>query len=608
MSVRPLIIPVCLALLAGLVVIPGTAQGKGERGGPKPVTVFPSPGTPVASDSTTFSFRGLKPGDLGPVTIRGSRTGYHRGRRLAHSDGHGVSVIPERGFMPGELVSVFTGKRIRGARGGDFRVRIGRFTSDGRKRSRPKEPNGFPRLKSRPDLRPPALKVLTSDPAAAPGRVLFAPKQTGLVICDRLGRITWFRPTGFGGRGQEVQDFKVQRYRGSPVLTYWRGDAGRNGPFQVGSYNILDRRYRDVARFGTGNGYRPDAHEFTITSKNTALAIAYRSVRWDLRKHGGGRQGKVFDNVVQEIDIKTGAVLFEWHSLGNVGLDASVSRRPKNGDTWDYFHANSVAEDGDSLLVSARKVSTIYRIARKSGRIKWRLRGDGRKPRANDFRVGPEARFGFQHDAERLPNGDISLFDNGSARSLSTVVRNQSSALVLRPRSSGEMSEVIPVGRFEHPQPIIAGSQGSTEVLPGGNVFVGWGSRSRITEFAPDGGVVFDAVFSAPVNSYRATKADWTGRPVSRPAMASKRGKRGATVWASWNGRDDIVYWRVLTGPGRKRLDPLTASFWTGLETAIPAERLGAWVRVQAFSGEGTLLGQSKVARVGTRVGGRLRR
>lgn len=607
MPVCRLILAVCFLLLGSMVLTPGAAQAKTGPGKPKPVTVFPSPRTPVASDSTTFSFRGLKPRQLGPVKIYGSRTGFHRGRRLAHSDGRGVSVIPKRGFMPGEVVRVFTRKRIRGARGGDFRVRIGRFFSDGRKRSKPKKRNRFPRLRSRPDLRPPTLRVLKTDPAAAPGQVLFAPKQTGLVIADELGRISWFRPTGYGGRGQEVQDFKVQRYRGSPVLTFWRGDAGRNGPFQVGSYNVLDRHYDEVARFGTGNGYRPDAHEFSITSRNTALAIAYRSVRWDLRKQGGSRHGKAFDNVVQEIDIKTGAVLFEWHSLGNVGLDASVSRRPENGDTWDYFHANSVAEDGDSLLVSARKVSTIYRIGRKSGQVKWRLRGDGRKPGANDFQVGPDARFAFQHDVERLPNGDISLFDNGSAGSLSTVVSSQSSALVLRPQGTGKESEVIPVGRFQHPQPIVAGSQGSAEVLPGGNVFVGWGSRSQITEFAPDGEVVFDATFSAPANSYRATKAEWTGRPKSRPAIASRRRPGGPTVWASWNGRDDIVYWRVLTGSGRKRLGPLTAAFWTGLETAIPAERLGAKVRVQAFSGDGTMLGQSKVVRVGTQAGGHIK-
>ena len=598
--------PFAARLVALLTVLllswTGILSSQATAAKPKPVSVFPVPGTPVASESTSFSFRGLRPKHLGRVRIRGSRSGLHRSRRLAHSDGHGVSVIPQRGFTRGEVVKVSTGKQIRGARQGDFRVRVGHFYGRGRKRSRPKKPNRLPRLKSRPDLRPPRLDVLAAEAGASPGEILFAPKQTGLVIADRLGRISWFRPSGDGGRGQEVQDFRVQEYRERPVLTYWKGAASRKGPFQVGSCNILDRRYRRIAAFGAGNGYRPDAHEFTITSRNTALVLAYRGVRRDLRKHGGGRNGKVFDNVVQEIDIETGAVLFEWHSLGNVSLDATVSKPPKNGATWDYFHVNSVAEDGDSLLVSARKVSTIYRIDRRTARIRWRLRGDGQKAGANDFRVGPGARFGYQHDVQRLPNGDISLFDNGSARRLSTVM-SQSSALILRLRRKGRKSRAKPVGRFHHqPEALVSGSQGSAEVLANGNVFVGWGSQSHITEFAPDGRIVFDAAFSTPANSYRARKAVWTGRPPTRPAIASRSIPGEATVWASWNGVGDIGSWRVMTGPGRKRLRQVAVSAWTGLETAIPVDGPGARVRVQAFDADGDFLGQSKVTRLGQRA------
>src|SRR5262245_37925711 len=94
---------------------------------PKPVSVFPAPGTPVVSDTTTFSFRGTRPTDLGPVKIYGSRTGKHHWSRLAHSDGRGVSVVPKGRFQPGETIRIYTRKRIKRTSHGDFRVRVGRF-------------------------------------------------------------------------------------------------------------------------------------------------------------------------------------------------------------------------------------------------------------------------------------------------------------------------------------------------------------------------------------------------------------------------------------------------------------------------------------------------
>jgi hypothetical protein len=596
--ISKLLLPVLVS--AAAVLLSGSTAQAAKR---SPITVFPAPDTPVASDSTTFSFRGLKPKHLGPVKVTGSRSGRHRGKRLAHSDGMGVSFVPNRSFVPGEVVSVRTGKIIRRAKQGDFKIRIGRFYGKDRKNSKPKKPNRFPRLKSRPDLRPPNLKVLTSSPAASTGMVFFAPKQTGLTIADRLGRITWFRPTGFGGNGQEVQNFQAQNYRGERVLTYWKGKAMKGRSTQKGFFNVLDRNYRRIASFGMGNGYKPDAHELTISPRSTALAIAYRAVRWDTSRFGGSKHGSAFDNVVQEIDIKTGAVLFEWHSLGNVPLRSSVGRADGAG-TWDYFHLNSVGADGDSFLISARKVNSLYRIDRRTAEIKWRLRGDRMKKAENDFRMGPGTSFGYQHDAKRLPNGDISLFDNGKAPNFRAVNRH-SSVLILRLRKRDKVARAKLVKRVrKRPRPILATSQGGAEVLGNGNVFVGWGSVHRITEFSPEGSVVFDATFKAPTNSYRADKGAWDGRAPGRPVIASKKvGKKGAdsgaTVWASWNGAADIRYWQVMSGPGTKSLREVARKSWTGLETRIAVPKLGPKVKVIARGKDGAPLSSSTLVKVG---------
>lgn len=565
-----------------------------------PVTAFPSPGTPAASDGTTFSFRGVKPRLMGPITVIGSRSGRHTGRRVAHSDGRGVSFVPRRKFVRGELVRVFTRKKIWKARNGDFQVRIGRFYGNDDKMGKPGAPNEFPRLMSRPDLRPPKIKVISRTGQAAPGRMFIDPKQTGLTILDRYGRINWFQMTGYGGNGEQVQDFKPQRYEGRQVLTYWKGASTSRGFSQIGYYTILNRRYNVIEQFRMANGYKPDAHDMILTPRGTALMLAYRGVLWDASRFGGSKNEKVMDNIVQEVDIKTGAVVFEWHSLGNVNLEATISKPNADGAPWDYFHVNSVEDDGDSLLVSARKTSSIYRIDRRTGWVRWRLRGDGLKPKTNDFVMGEGTHFGYQHDARRLPNGDISLFDNGSAAGLSTV-RRQSSALILRLRIVDGKRRAGFVRRYDHTtNPIASASQGSAEIMPNGNAFIGWGSTARMTEMTPGGEVAFDASFhTAPSNSYRARKALWMGIPKFRPAIASRASESGATVWASWNGATRIARWRVLTGPSAKQMKAVVTRPWGNLETAIPVPYLGRFVQVEAVDYDDKVIGRSKVTPAG---------
>src|SRR5207244_12403356 len=85
--------------------------------------------------------------------------------------------------------------------------------------------------------------------------------------------------------------------------------------------------------------------------------------------------GLVWDCVLQEIYLKTGLVLFEWHSLDHVPITDSY-RRPQKDKLYDYFHFNSIDELPDgNLLVSSRDTHTVYDIDRSTGRIVWRLGG-----------------------------------------------------------------------------------------------------------------------------------------------------------------------------------------------------------------------------------------
>ena len=74
-----------------------------------------------------------------------------------------------------------------------------------------------------------------------------------------------------------------------------------------------------------GNGYQPDLHEFQITPQGTALITVYDAIDCNLSAVGGPRDGAVADTLMQEIDLKTGLVMYEWHSLDHVPLQSSYS-------------------------------------------------------------------------------------------------------------------------------------------------------------------------------------------------------------------------------------------------------------------------------------------
>ncbi len=260
-------------------------------------------------------------------------------------------------------------------------------------------------FRSRPDLGPPAIEVSKQAHHTAPGYIFVAPKyglgQHGPMIIDNLGEPVWFR------KGRYALDFKVQHYQGEPVLTWWEGE-----PFprpSVGEYVILDTSYREIRRVQAGNGHKGNQHDFLITPQDTALLTVYSQARGDLSPLGGSKEGPVMEGIAQEVDIESGEVLFEWHSIEHVGPEESYYK-PHYGKYFDYFHINSIDVDHDSsLLIGARHTSTVYKVERETGEIIWRLGG-----KKSDFEMGPGSRFAFQHDARRHKDGTISIFDNGA--------------------------------------------------------------------------------------------------------------------------------------------------------------------------------------------------
>jgi hypothetical protein len=447
---------------------------------------------------------------------------------------------------------------------------------------------------TRSDLRPPVLSVgLSGNSSGVPAYVLLGNKaylgppvgQPGLLIARRDGEIAWFNPVT---DRQQVMNFNVQSYKGKPVLTWWSGIIG--GAFGRGTCYISDSSYSMIATVKAGHGLMADMHEFNLTEQGTALITAYRQRSADLSAVGGKASGAVWSGVVQEIDIATGDVVFQWDSLDHVPV--TETRQPLVGGTpdrpFDYFHINSVAvaPDGD-LLVSARDTWTVYKIGRHDGKIAWRLGGA-----KSDFTIGAGARFYWQHHARAHGTGLLTVFDNGS----SPAHEPQSRGLLLRMDTAAR--RVTLVHAYTHPAGLLADNQGSMQLLPGNRVFVGWGAEPYFTEFDADGSVLLGGQLPVGDQSYRAFTADWAGHPTDRPAVVVKTNPaKGSAVYVSWNGATEVATWRVHAGKNDSSLSTVATQPRTGFETVIAANSTGPYFAVTAHDSAGKLLGQSATAK-----------
>ncbi len=438
-------------------------------------------------------------------------------------------------------------------------------------------------FRTRPDLHPPVIEVTTQARDTAPGYIFVAPKngpdeagpgQDGCMILDNDGQPVWLNL--LRNEYFDVMDFKAQSYKGEKVLTWW---VGHHTGYGQGVYVIADSSYRELKRLVAGNGLKGDHHEFLITPQDTALITIYNKVGMDLSSVGGPVDGTVLDGIVQELDIESGEVIFEWHSLKHVELS-----EPRI-TPYDHLHTNSIdIFDKDHLLISSRAKSTIFKLDRTTGEVVWRLGGE-----RSDFEMGPGTRFALQHDARPHPDGTITIFDNGSP---STV--EQSRGIVVEVDEDAMRATLV--REYTHPDKLFSATQGSMQVLPNGNVFVGWGSSPAISEFNHDGELLFSASFPTEGETYRAFRFPWKGFPEDSPAIAAESGQGDeVTLYASWNGATEVASWQVLAGSGPEELEPIGSAPRKGFETVITANITEPYVGLQAKDASGKVLGTTRV-------------
>ncbi len=359
---------------------------------------------------------------------------------------------------------------------------------------------------------PPPVSVLTSSGDLG-GDIFISPTgdtssyANGPEILDSQGKVVWFHAVP---QGQTAADFRAQTYHGKPVLTWWQGTG--LGGVSTGTDYIYNDHFQQIAAVNAGSGLSADGHEFLITPQNTALILSYTTATADLSAIGGPADQAIVNGVVQEVDIATGKVLFQWNSADHVPFGQSEQPLPASPSTpWDWFHINAVHLDTDGkLLIDARNTWTVYKVDRQSGGIIWQLGG-----KASSFTLaaapgqaldGAGEIFAWQHDPEALGHDVYSVFDNEAS---ATSEFANSRAVTLKLDEKAHVATLI--ASANQPEGLLAPSQGDAQTTDGGDLFVGWGSLPYLSEFDRSGRLVFNAAFPAGVNSYRAYLLPWAG-------------------------------------------------------------------------------------------------
>jgi hypothetical protein len=270
----------------------------------------------------------------------------------------------------------------------------------------------------------------------------------------------------------------------------------------------MDSSYTVVDSITTGNGYTLDSHEFRLLPNGHVLLMSYdpQPVAMDTVVPGGRPDAIVEGLIIQELDQER-RVVFQWRSWDSMEITDCNSGAVDLADSLiDYVHGNAIELDHDgNLLISSRHLNEITKIDRTTGEIMWRMGGTAVK---NEFTfIGDTRGFSHQHDIRRLPNGHVTLFDNGNF-----LVPPYSRALEY------ELDEVAKtatlVWSYETTPPrTFGGFMGSVERHDDGATVIGWGgtfnSSRRVTDLHADGTVALEIGFPAQVFSYRAHRFPW---------------------------------------------------------------------------------------------------
>lgn len=276
---------------------------------------------------------------------------------------------------------------------------------------------------------------------------------------------------------------------------------------------VMDTSLTPVDTFQCGNGYYADLHDFELLPNGHALLFAFDPEPFDMSPYGGDPNATVIGVVVQELDASKN-VVFQWRSWDYLPIKDSY--QDLTTQTVDLIHANAIDVDNDgNFLLSMRHLSSIIKIDRQTGNIDWILGGKQNQfTFLNEDDSNSPNYFSYQHDVHVLPDGDITLFDNGNQH-------NPPYSRAVEYKLDEQNKTADMVWEYRPSPDIFNFAMGSVQRLSNGNTIIGWGYASAdgapaITEVHQDNTTALKLYLPAGQVSYRAFKFPWVSeKPIA---------------------------------------------------------------------------------------------
>jgi hypothetical protein len=373
------------------------------------------------------------------------------------------------------------------------------------------------------------LTVLKSDRRLPSGDLFVTLGATAYIVAPS-GHVLWSTtaPTG-----DSFSDLRVQRYEGRPVMTLsvsgtTTGPLGPSGDDKGTDY-ILNDHFQQIAAVEPGAGYSFDGHEFWISPQDTAWITATQTSTADLTSIGGAADQTVTNGVVQEIDIRTGRVLFTWNSADHASYADSHAPLPASASqAWDWFHINAISPGPNgTILINSRHTWSTYDVNPRTGQVNWVLGGP-----ASTFtqRAAPGQTlnsygdlFAYEHDPQYVGDNRYWLFDDESAQAGAPTSTGgfpgnglpYSRAVEVQINPFAKTATVI--ASRNQPEGLTAFATGGVQPLPDGDLVVGWGTLPYVSIYDQAGKLIYNAEYNGGLSSYRAYLFNWPA-PVGRPA------------------------------------------------------------------------------------------